>query len=218
AFNLAKLTGVPRRGQLAPLMLWWMIAGGALLSLVAGLQPEERRWIPRARFAGLLAFVSLVTVLPIAHHAASGAGQTGSGLRGKYYRNLNWRGEPVEERVDRTIDFDWSQKMPLQPPFSVEWTGELVVEQTGDYTFTMSVDDGALLEIDGEPVLDLLHGPILSNRDGTITLTAGRHALRIRYFNELFGGSIHLWWRSAGRLQAIVPDDALVPAAANAQQ
>ncbi|MDQ6655984.1 MAG: hypothetical protein M3Y80_09245, partial [Verrucomicrobiota bacterium] len=77
AFNLAKLTGVPRRGQLAPLMLWWLIAGGALLSLVAGLQPEERRWIPRARFAGLLAFVSLVTVLPIAHHAASGAGQTG---------------------------------------------------------------------------------------------------------------------------------------------
>ncbi len=218
AFNLGKLAGLPRQYQLAPLMLWWLLAGGALLALAARSQPEERRWIPRVRFACLLAFVSFVTVLPIAHHAASATRQTGSGLRGKYYRNLTWSGKPVDERVDRTIDFDWSQTMPLQPPFSVEWSGQLIVEQAGNYTFTMSVDDGALLEIDGQPVLDLLHGPILSKRDSAVTLMAGWHAVRIRYFNELFGGSIHLWWRAAGRLQAIVPEEALSPDVMNAQQ
>src|ERR1700719_2411169 len=31
AFNLAKLAGAPGRYQLAPLMLWWLIIGGALI-------------------------------------------------------------------------------------------------------------------------------------------------------------------------------------------
>lgn len=39
AFNLAKLARVPGSYQLAPLMLWWMVAGGALLFVVTT-QPE----------------------------------------------------------------------------------------------------------------------------------------------------------------------------------
>ena len=73
---------------------------------------------------------------------------------GKYYRNAKWSGAPVDVQIDPVIDFDWAKTMPLPPPFSVEWTGQLLVEQPGEYTFAVVADDGAVLEIDGREVMN----------------------------------------------------------------
>src|SRR5947207_6934283 len=41
AFNLPKLGGIPGRYQLAPLMLWWLIAGSALALSAARTQTDS---------------------------------------------------------------------------------------------------------------------------------------------------------------------------------
>jgi PA14 domain len=212
AFNLAKLAGVPGRYQLAPLMLWWLLAGGSLLFLAAKEVVTERhaKYSPRVAATGLSIFVAAVILAPVVHYAASSR-ETQRGLLGKYYRNANWTGEPVDVQVDPAIDFDWSKSFPLPAPFSVEWTGNILIDPAGDYTFGLVADDGAILEIDHTVVVDVSQGPILQERSGAIHLPAGLHPIRVRYLNTLFGGSVKLSWSLVGRPKEIVPSQVLLP-------
>jgi hypothetical protein len=235
AFNLAKLAGAPGRYQLAPLMLWWLIIGGALIfvagesnALVEGGEasgssgeplsgPRITRWIGRAEYSPkaavtiLFLFVSAITLAPIVHYAASLSKSPHNGLLGKYFRNANWSGEPEDVQVDPLINFDWSKSWPLPAPFSVEWTGNIAVEQPGNYTFALVADDGAFVEIDRKIVVDVRQGPLLQEKNGMINLSSGLHPIRVRYFNTLFGGSIKLYWSLIGRPKEIVPSEVLLP-------
>lgn len=215
AFNLAKLVGVPGRAQLLPLMIWWLLVGGALIRAtrvrgeVESTDSVRRKSSPMIAFAFLLLFTAAIGFGPMIHHAVAGPKETGRGLLGKYYRNAKWSGTPVDVQVDPKIDFDWSKSLPIPPPFSVEWTGKLVVEQPGEYVFSLIADDGAQLEIDGQKVIT--GEAFLQEKSGTLELKAGLHPIRVRYFNTLFGGSVRLWWELTSRPKQIIPSEALVP-------
>jgi len=116
----------------------------------------------------------------------------------------------VDVEVDREINFDWSKTLPLLPPFSIEWTGNILIEHAGTYTFGLIADDGAVLTIDGQVVVDVSH-VLLEKRTGAVNLSAGLHPIEVRYFNLLFGGSIRLSWMQTGRPEQIVPAEVLVP-------
>jgi hypothetical protein len=131
-------------------------------------------------------------------------------LLGKYYRNANWAGPTADVEVDREINFDWSRTLPLPAPFSVEWTGSILIPEGGTYTFGLVADDGATLTIDGQIVVDASHN-LLQKRTGTINLPPGLHPIQVRYFNTLFGGSIRLSWMQTGRPEQIVPAEVLIP-------
>jgi hypothetical protein len=234
AFNLPKLAGLPGRYQLAPLMLWWLIAGGALIFAAAkdrGLveqaesthgdkaemsessidrQPGRAKYSPRGAIIILFLFVSAIALSPPIHYAATSTKGVHNGLLGKYYRSVNWSGEPADIQVDPVINFDWSKSWPLPAPFSVEWTGNIVIEQPGDYIFSLVADDGALLEIDGTTVVDVSKD-LLLEKTGTINLSKGLHPIRVRYFNTLFGGSVKLSWSLTGRPKEVVPSESLLP-------
>jgi hypothetical protein len=175
------------------------------------------RWIGRAKYSPkaavtiLFLFVSAITLAPIVHYAASLSKSAHNGLLGKYFRNANWSGEPVDVQVDPLISFDWSKSWPLPAPFSVEWTGNIAVEQSGNYTFALIADDGAFVEIDRKIVVDVRQGPLLQEKNGIINLSSGLHPIRVRYFNTLFGGSVKLYWSLIGRPKEIVPSEVLLP-------
>ncbi|KAF5409454.1 MAG: PA14 domain protein [Candidatus Udaeobacter sp.] len=225
AFNLGKLAGFPGAYQLTPLMLWWLIAGGALLLQVAKhdgvIEAEQllvgKEWVAKAitRFANgrlvvLLLFVTAISLPPIIIHAAASLRHPSHGLLGKYYRNANWSGSAIDAQVDPEINFDWAKTLPLPPPFSVEWTGNILISEAGEYTFSLVADDGALLEIDGRVIVDASHA-LLQKRSGVIHLNAGLHSIRVRYFNVLFGGSVRLTWVLRGRPEQVIPTEVLVP-------
>jgi hypothetical protein len=100
--------------------------------------------------------------------------------------------------------------MPYPPPFSVEWSGNIIIEREGFYLFTLMADDGAVLEVDGKIVVDASHS-LRQEKNQTITLSTGLHSIRVRYFNRLLGGSVKLWWTLLGRPRQIVPNEVLVP-------
>lgn len=218
AFNLGKLARLPARHQLAPLMLWWLFGGG-LLVIVTTKPPTgsheasaelDKVYVPRGRMAGVFAFVLLITLLPIIHHAAYGARHRRSGLFAKYYRNANWSAKPIETQVDPTIDFDWASKLPFPPPFSAEWSGSIVIDRSGAYTFGLVADDGAVVEIDGTVVVDALK-VVLQKLSGSVNLSEGKHSIRVRYFNALFGGSVKLTYIRPGQEEKVVPATVLLP-------
>jgi hypothetical protein len=224
AFNLGKLANLPGSYQLTPLMLWWLLAGGALImamQLESSVPPEEVPTGLTARLKNathsantrlllLLLFVAAISSPPIIVHALTFFRHPTKGLLANYYRTGNWTGPPADIEIDPKVDHDWSNSIPLPPPFSVEWSGKIDIDQTGDYTFGLIADDGALLEIDGRVVVDATH-VLLQKTTGEIHLSAGLHPIRVRYFNLMFGGSVRLSWIRTGRPEQTVPTEVLVP-------
>ena len=81
----------------------------------------------------------------------------GDGLTGEYRSGENF-GPLILTRTDATIDFEWGEGSPNpQVPtdhFSVRWTGWIMPEYSGLYTFFTRSDDGSMLYIDGQLVVN----------------------------------------------------------------
>ena len=161
--------------------------------------------------ATLFLFTITVALMPVVYNGCSGAKGGSVGLRGKYFRNAKWEGEPADVQVDQTIDFDWSRSLPYPAPFSADWTGNILIEQAGNYQFALISDDGSLLEIDGRTVVDAT-SVLLQKQTGAIQLASGVHAIHVKYFNTLFGGSVRLFWTPPAYPEQIVPPEVLRPA------
>ncbi len=66
--------------------------------------------------------------------------------------------------------------------FGIDFRGRFKVRASGYYTFRLVSDDGAVLSIDGEPLLDNdgLHGPRETKM--SLPLSAGEHDFRLLYY------------------------------------
>jgi len=111
--------------------------------------------------------------------------------RGEYYNNENLAGAPIVLRNDAVLDFDWGQGAPdpwlPADYFSARWTREADFA-AGAYRFRLRADDGVRLWIDGNIVMDEWHSAN-TTYEQQVTLSAGRHALRVEYF-DLGGGAV----------------------------
>src|SRR5262245_25571721 len=82
------------------------------------------------------------------------------GLRAQYFATPDWTGRPSRLEVDSDVTTGeisraWRYKLP--EVFSVQWTGWLFITRPGDYTFSVTSDDGSLLDVDHQVVLDTSH-------------------------------------------------------------
>ena len=79
------------------------------------------------------------------------------GLRGEFYPNSDFAGEPEVVTHDEKINFDWVYEAPnglsVSDYFTVRWTGTLTVGEKPLF-FTAYADDGVRVWIDGEKVID----------------------------------------------------------------
>ncbi|MEY2795929.1 MAG: hypothetical protein RIR10_1645, partial [Planctomycetota bacterium] len=87
--------------------------------------------------------------------------------------------------------------------------GWIEVPSDGAWTFTLESDEGSRLLIGSEVVVanDGIHA--MTSRSGTIGLAAGRHALRVEYFERTGDAGLLLRWQGPGIGSAIVPSSAL---------
>ncbi|GAB2845796.1 hypothetical protein JOD27_000049 [Lentzea nigeriaca] len=128
---------------------------------------------------------------------------------------LKPRQTPNVDKVMPTID--WSADSDFQNQgagptdrFLTEVEGHLNVTTAGSYTFRLTSDDGSRLRIGGNQIIvnDGRHGDVAV--EGTTTLTAGSHALRVDHFDHLYGQRLKLEWRPPGTSQFVtVPNSAL---------
>ncbi|NCC71907.1 MAG: beta-glucosidase [Sphingobacteriia bacterium] len=81
------------------------------------------------------------------------------GLKGEYYDNVSFYGEPVFTRVDEQINFQWTLFSPDPQKlsngfYSVRWSGKLTSPETGTFSIGIDGNDGYRLYLDGNLILD----------------------------------------------------------------
>ena len=86
-------------------------------------------------------------------------GQKLSGLKGEYFSNVTFSGEPVFIRNDKQIQFQWTLFGPdpekLNYDFwSVRWSGKLEAPETGTFNIGIDGNDGYRLYLDGQLLID----------------------------------------------------------------
>ena len=120
-----------------------------------------------------------------------------SDWRGDYWANSTLSGEPALVRNDTAVFFDWGSGSPAPvlpaDQFSARWTRQLSFD-AGVYHFFLEVDDGAQLYIDDQLVLNEWQAGSQRVASVTVSLTAGRHALRVEYFERTGNALARFWW------------------------
>ena len=93
--------------------------------------------------------------------------------------------------------------------FAVAFTGTIDVPADGIYTFALTSDDGSRFFLHDELRIDNdgLHGAI--EKTCQVGLAAGRHRIRVEYFNATGGKALSLGWEGPGFGREPVPAAAL---------
>jgi hypothetical protein len=89
------------------------------------------------------------------------------------------------------------------------WTGFINVPSSGSWELFLDSDDGSKLFIGDKLIVDNdgLHGMVV--RSGNIALGAGKHPLRVEFFENGGGAGIIMQWQGPGVSKAVVPASAL---------
>ncbi len=147
----------------------------------------------------LLAF--LVALAPAAGAAPpampSADGYLG-GCTGEYFNNTTLAGSPVLVRTDGAVNFFWPEGTSPGPGvtvsyYSVRWTCTVNAPSDGNYTFTMTTDDGMNILVDGNLVIWAWYDQGPSTYSNTIFLNAGAHTVVIQYYNDTLGGTAQVY-------------------------
>jgi hexosaminidase len=111
-----------------------------------------------------------------------------NGLDYAYYEG-SWLRLPALEgltpvKTGRVFDLSFEPAGPREDDFALLFKGYLEIQNPGEYTFTMVVDDGARLIIDGREILrnDGLFWILQSSAQ--VKLEAGKHPIEIAYFQK----------------------------------
>ena len=126
-----------------------------------------------------------------------------TGLRGEYFANQEFKGEPALTRIDARVDFDWGGGSPDRvipaDHFSVRWTGALVPRESGEFQIGIRSDDGSRLYVNGELCIDNWgdHAGVTKSRP--ISLVKGTPVeIRLEYYENEGGALVRLGLTPAG--------------------
>ncbi|MCB9151156.1 MAG: hypothetical protein H6641_20550 [Caldilineaceae bacterium] len=123
--------------------------------------------------------------------------QPTTGWRGEYYNNQSLSGTPDLVRYDAEINFQWGADSPglgiLADGFSARWTRVMELP-AGDYRFSMTVDDGGRLFVNGQTVIDAWSDQHIATYTGDITLAGGPVTIQMEYYERTLGAYAILGW------------------------
>jgi hypothetical protein len=117
--------------------------------------------------------------------------------KGEYFGNADLSGAPLLTRNDPVIHFDWGAGAPAAgvpaDHFSVRWTRSLWMEE-GAYEFTIQVDDGMRLWVDGQLVIDRWRDGSVAEFRGQRYLAGGFHDITVEYYDRTGNAVARVWW------------------------
>jgi hypothetical protein len=116
---------------------------------------------------------------------------------GCYYADTTMTSLAFTRTDSYPLAFDWNLGSPdASVPvdyFSARWQGNFNFN-AGSYTFTVTVDDGARLYVDGQLIIDKWISEAATTYTATRTMTAGTHAIRLDYYEAHATASAKLSW------------------------
>ena len=129
------------------------------------------------------------------------------------------------DRVDPTLDFDFGNKAPAPggkpDQFKINWTGSLLVPDTGEYEFRLTTPNGARLYVNvpdngtqKDAIIDLWVSSGKSrSAQAPVFLLGGRsYPLKVEFFKyKDKTAGLKLEWRPPGGAWAVIPRANLAP-------
>lgn len=115
--------------------------------------------------------------------------------------DVDFSAPPIGSEVVRKIDESTNGSFfenGLVDDFAARYTGGFDVETAGDFTFTLTSDDGAQLYIDGVLIIDNDGLHAAQSKAGAVALSAGNHTIEVRYFERGGDAVIDLDWAGPG--------------------
>ena len=82
--------------------------------------------------------------------------------------------------------------------FGLRLSGQIVVPETGDWSFRLGSDDGSRMDLNGSTLIDNSGLHSFRTRDATTTLDAGAHDIGIDFFERTGWKGLVLQWRGPG--------------------
>lgn len=134
-----------------------------------------------------------------------------TGFHAKYFdadhsvtrlEDVNWDAPATYQEVTTEINHEVSRgsfwEDGSRNTFGVKVTGPVQVSEGGTFTFHLGADKGAMLLVDGVPVIsdDESHG--YQTRSGQIDLEPGAHSIEVRYFENYGPAGLELEWDGPG--------------------
>ncbi|MFI5385093.1 MAG: glycoside hydrolase family 3 N-terminal domain-containing protein [Fimbriimonadales bacterium] len=131
------------------------------------------------------------------------------GLRGEYWDNMAFQGEPKIVRTDREVNFNWDSESPAKgfprEHFSVRWTGTLTAPETGEYDISGTSDDGIRVTIGGKVVAENWSEHPAQSVSGQVSLVKGEKVpIKVEYYQAAGQASARLGWRMKGAPDAFL--------------
>ncbi len=115
----------------------------------------------------------------------------------------------VTTKVESELDFDWNdgKSCPAgvnQHYYSIRFTGEVLAEHSGEYTFVTTSNDGIRVWVDGKLVNDNWTDHGVTVNMGKIVLEKGRrYPLKMEYYQTLGGAITKLAWITPTEAKAL---------------
>ena len=134
--------------------------------------------------------------------------------KGEYFNNKTLGGMPALVRNDAAIDFDWGSGSPAPGTinadhFSVRWT-RTVDLNAGMYTFSLTVDDGARMWVNGHLLVDAWYDQAPTTYSDDIYLPGGPMTIEIQYYENEGGAVAKLSWTPDGGQQPPPPSGTVI--------
>ncbi|SEN15217.1 Predicted pyrophosphatase or phosphodiesterase, AlkP superfamily [bacterium A37T11] len=143
-----------------------------------------------------------------------------TGLNTKLYVGEDWKQLPAFKNLTPfkqghadELSMDKDQVTKLLPAhknvFGLVYDGFLQVDQDGEYQFYTQSDDGSKLYIDQEEVVNNDGGHGVIEKTGIINLKAGKHPIRVEYFNGEGGYWLEAYYKGPNLSKQIIPANKL---------
>ncbi len=115
------------------------------------------------------------------------------GLLAASYPNPDWEGRPV--RLEIMPDINWQIHVsPMTRPYSMRWTGQLIIEEAGDYLLELQAAQYGEVYLNGELVVKTR-----VPRESAMmpyTFDVGAYAIEVKFQDTEGYSSIFLRWRT----------------------
>ncbi|MCC6282285.1 MAG: hypothetical protein IT262_16900, partial [Saprospiraceae bacterium] len=109
--------------------------------------------------------------------------------------------------LERTADVREISPEPAcqSGPCGMIWKGYFNAPQTGGYQFWTESDDGSILYVDTEIVVDNDGDHGMEEKTGQVYLQKGFHTFKLLYFNSSGGGGLRAWFAPPGGVKQAIP-------------
>ena len=149
--------------------------------------------------AAVLLALCALSILAL-NSAEALAHESDTSWEANFWNNTTLTGAAVLAREDETLDFDWGEGAPdttiPADNFSARWERHLNVaaDETGNYIFTVEVDDGVRLWVGEELLVDSWIEQAKTSYQATMSLSEGQHLVRVEYLELTGAASISVSW------------------------